>query len=126
MTEKILHKQICQYLKLAYPSVMFNSDLSGSMRLTIGQAVQIKSLRSGRGYPDIVIYEPKGDYHGLFIELKKEGTNILNKSGQPSTPHITEQQECMIKLAERGYFCAFAVGWDSAKQTIDDYLHQKF
>jgi hypothetical protein len=124
MSEKTLHKAVCDYIRLQYPSVMFNSDLSGSMKLTIGQAVQIKALRSNRGYPDIVIYEPRGKYHGLFIELKDEGTKLTKKDNLPATPHIQEQAECILKLVERGYFADFACGFDMAKNIIDRYLKE--
>jgi len=123
MTEKILHKQVCDYLRLQYPNVLFNSDMAGSMKLTIGQAVQIKSLRSNRGFPDIVIYEPRGKYHGLFIELKNEGTKLYKRDNMtPATPHIFEQMEMQVELQQRGYRCSFAIGFDEAKHIIDSYL----
>lgn len=125
MSEKTLHKAVCNYLRYRYPSAIFNTDLSGATKLTIGQAVFMKSLRSRRGFPDIVVYEPRGDYHGLFIELKRDGEKIYTKDNRPATPHIAEQQECMTDLAERGYYCAFAVGIDAAMRTIDEYMKIK-
>ena len=125
MTEKILHKQVCEYLRYQYPKVMFNSDLAGSLKLTIGQAVSLKSLRSNRGFPDIAIYEPRGKYHGLFIELKKDGEKLYKKDGiTPFSDHIAEQQECMSELVIRGYDCYFCIGFNQAKITIDNYLKQ--
>ena len=122
MTEKIIHRQVCEYIRIQYPSVLFNSDMSGAMRLSIGQAVQIKALRSNRGFPDLAIYKQCKGYSGLFIELKKDGEKILNKSGKPATEHIAEQQECMARLAMEGYYCTFAIGFDAAKKIIDNYL----
>ncbi len=122
MTEKIIHKQVCQYIRMQYPGVLFNSDLAGSMRLTIGQAVALKSLRSDRGFPDIIIYEPKGQYHGLFIELKKDGERVTNKKGFPATPHIAEQFLIIERLKSKGYWAGFAVGFDEAKSLIDLYM----
>ena len=122
MSEKTIHRAVCDYIRNQYPDVMFNSDMSGAMKLTIGQAVAMKNLRSNRGYPDIVIYEPRNGLHGLFIELKDEGVKLWNKSGRPATPHIAEQSECLVKLDERGYAVAFAIGFDDAKRIIDEYL----
>jgi hypothetical protein len=126
MSEKTLHRAVCDYLRYQYPKVIFNSDLAGSMRLTIGQAVALKSLRSNRGFPDIVIYEPRetkyGDKYGLFIELKREGEKIFTKIGKPATPHIAEQQEVITELNNRGYVASFAVGFQQAKDLIDSYL----
>lgn len=122
MSEKTLHRAVCDYIRYQYPDVMFNSDMSGATKLTIGQAVAMKNLRSNRGYPDLVIYEPRGGFHGLFIELKDEGVKLWKRSGEPTTPHIAEQSECLIKLDSRGYAVAFAVGFDEAVKIIKEYL----
>lgn len=122
MSEKTLHRAVCDYIKYQYPGILFNSDMSGAMRLTIGQAVQIKALRSNRGYPDIVIYEPRGIYHGLFIELKKDGEKLYKKNGECATEHILEQAACIARLNAKGYKACFAIGANSAIEIIDQYL----
>ena len=122
MSEKTLHRAVCDYLRMQYPDVIFNTDLSGATKLTVGQAVAMKALRSGRGFPDLVIYEPRGDYYGLFLELKKEGTKIYNKKLVGATPHIEEQMQMIDNLVDRGYAAHFAVGFDEAKLIIDNYL----
>jgi hypothetical protein len=122
MSEKSLHRAVCDYLRYQYPGVLFNSDLSGSMKLSMHQAVQLKSLRNKRGYPDLMIYEPRGIYHGLFIELKKEGERLYKKNGQPASPHIEEQIGCLLELRMRNYKAEFAVGFEMAKEFIDNYL----
>ena len=124
MSEKTLHRAVCQYIRYQYPGIMFNSDLAGATKLTIGQAVSMKHLRSDRGWPDIFIAEPgkRFKYHGLFIELKAEGTKITNAKGFPATPHIAEQFLILERLSCKGYKAEFAVGFDEAKKLIDDYL----
>lgn len=122
--EKDIHSQVCRYLKLQYPNVMYNTDLSG-IKLTIGQAVKLKNLRSFRGFPDIVIYEARGGYHGLFIELKREGEKLLKRDGTFISEHIEEQSHCMNQLMMRGYQCFFAIGFSEAKKLIDKYLAEK-
>jgi hypothetical protein len=118
MTEAQLHKQICQYLKLK--GCIFNTDMSG-IKLTIGQAKKMKSLRSSRAFPDIVIYEPRDRFHGLFLEVKKESPYKKNgelKSGE----HLREQLEMMDILFDKGYLTSFVWSFDMAKTIIDDYL----
>jgi hypothetical protein len=122
MSEKSLHKAVCDYLRYQYQGILFNSDLAGSMKLTIGQSTAMKSLRSDRGFPDVTIYEPKGNYHGLFIELKKEGETVINKKGFPATPHLAEQFLIIERLKLKGYRAEFAIGFDEAKKLIDEYL----
>ena len=122
MTESSLHRAVCDYIRYQYPRVLFNSDLSG-IRLTMGQAVQVKRLRSSRAFPDLVIYEPRGRYHGLMLELKLEGTRLLKRDGESwATPHIQEQARMIEQLEGRGYSAAFACGFEEAKDIIDAYL----
>ena len=129
MNEKTLHRQVCDYLRYQYPKIIFNTDLSGACKLTMGQAVAMKRLRSGRGFPDIQIMEPRNGFHALFLELKKEGTDLLKKRivddyGYPcfASDHIREQHEMMERLREKGYKCEFAIGFDESKKIIDQYL----
>jgi hypothetical protein len=120
--EKDLHRSVCEYIKLQYPKTLFNSDMSG-IKLTMGQAVQAKKLRSNQGFPDIVIYEKRGNYSACFIELKREGEKLYKKDGSFVSDHIKEQHDCIIKLISRGYMACFAIGFDNAKGIIDAYLH---
>ena len=122
MNEKQLHKAVCEYIRYQYPKVMFNSDLSGATKMTIGQAVQIKKLRSNRGWPDIFIAEARGESHGLWLELKAEGTKLLKKNGDFVNDHIAEQNECLLRLIERGYEAYFAIGFENTKALIDEYF----
>lgn len=121
-SEKELHSQVCQYLKIQYPKILFNSDMAGAMKLTIGQAVQISKLRSNKGFPDIAIYEPRGEYNGMFLELKKEGETLFKMNGDYKDDHIRDQHCCIVLLASKGYYSTIAIGWDEAKLKIDHYL----
>ena len=60
--------------------------------------------------------------YGLFLELKKDGTRLKKKNGEWATKHIAEQADVLEKLRERGYCAEFAVGFDEAKEIIDEYL----
>lgn len=60
--------------------------------------------------------------HGLFIELKKDGTRLKKKNGEWATEHIAEQAEVLEELRKRRYCAEFAVGFDEAKRIIDEYL----
>lgn len=118
--EGALHRQVCDYLRLQYPDVLFRTDMGG-VRLTMNQAIAAKRLQAGRAWPDLFIAEPRKGYHGLFIELK--ATNIYKKDGDLlKDKHIAEQEAMLIALRERTFKAKFAVGFDEARAIIDDYL----
>lgn len=123
MSEKTLQRAVCDYIRYRYPGAMFNSDLAGATKLTPGQASAMKNLRDRRGYPDLAIYEPFNGFHGLFIELKREGEKIYKKDGSlVADQHIQEQEQCLQKLRARRYRAEFAVGFDQARRIIDEYM----
>lgn len=123
MSEKSEHLAVCNYIHYQYPDVLFNTDLSG-IKMTQGQAIQTKPLRSGKGYPDIMIFEPRAGKHGLFIELKRTGEVLFKKNGVLKTEHLEEQAAMIAKLNERGYYATFCIGYDEAVGIIDWYLKQ--
>ena len=123
MTEAELQTQVADYIRLRYPEALFHSDFGSGIKLTMGQAMKQKRQNGGRrAWPDMFIAEPKVKYHGLFIELKKEGTRLHKKDGTPASDHIKEQAELLEKLKGLGYMAVFAVGFDEAKKVIDEYL----
>lgn len=122
MSEYNEHRAVCQYLRLQHPRVIFTSDGSG-IRLPIGLAGKIKHLKSDRGIPDILIFEPKGAYHGLFIEMKKHDEKIYKKDGTlRKNEHLEEQAQILLRLTMKGYRAVFAIGRDAAMVEIDNYM----
>ena len=63
------------------------------------------------GVPDLCLPVPKGNYHGLYIELKA-------KDNRPSA----KQKEWLQALDEQGYFTAVCWGWQRAKDAVEEYL----
>ncbi len=125
MTEKQLHKQVCGYIKLQHHNVIFLSDMSG-LRTSIGVAVQMKSLRSSRAIPDLIILHPRNGYAGLIIEIKVNVSDVYKKNGMLKTNHhILEQSEMLKRLRTLGYVAEFGIGFDDCKQIIDNYFFKK-
>jgi hypothetical protein len=121
-TEEQTHIAICKYMKLQYPNVLFSSESSG-LRVTISQAKRLKAMRSCSGLPDIMVFEPRRSYYGLFLEVKKEGSVVFKKDGTiRSDKHLKEQEEILFQLQQKGYFAQFVIGFDEAKSIIDYYL----
>lgn len=115
-----MHSAVCKFLKLQYPDCMFTSESSG-IRLTIGQAVKAKGLRSESKLPDLMILEPRGGYCGLFIELKKE--SVFLKNGRLSRDKHTQAQAAVLdRLKRKGYHAVFGCGLDKTINLIDTYM----
>lgn len=121
---------VCNYLRLQYPQVIFRSDYAGTYMA--GRAQRAKhSMQSSRAFPDLQIIQPSRGYHGLFIELKRDGTALYLKTGPRKgkltlDTHIQEQALMLQSLNNLGYFARFGVGFDKCKRLIDWYLNPHY
>lgn len=89
----------------AIPNAGLRTRASGGMMVAEG-------LKSG--VPDLFLDEPRGVFHGLRIEMKRQGGRV------------SDTQELWLKhLMERGYFAVVCVGWLEARDTILWYLETK-
>ena len=118
-----LYKSIALYMRLQHPTVLYHFDPTG-LNLSKAQSGMLKAIQGQRGYPDLFIIEPRGGRHGFFLELKPEGTRLAKRDTTPSTPHIKEQSDYLYDLIQLGYEADFAVGFDDAREKIDEYLNE--
>ena len=122
MKEESTHLAICNYIRLQYPDVIFMSDGSG-LKLPMGLAIKYSKLKSGKGIPDLFIAHPVGEYHGLFIEIKRLGKKVFKSDGYlRKDEHLQQQKDILDRLCDIGYFARFAIGFDEAKEIIDNYM----
>jgi hypothetical protein len=120
--EEAVHIAICDYIRAKYPYAIFTSESSG-IRVFWKQAKALKRMRSSAGLPDIMIFEPRKSYYGLFLEVKREDFAVYKKDGGlVSNTHIQEQENILHRLKQRGYMAEFVRGFDDAKALIDYYL----
>lgn len=124
MSEHQLYELIATFLRLQYPNVIYRFDLAADLKLTAGQAAKHKRLHPRRGYPDLFIAHPMGRYHGMFLELKKDGVKLYKRNGDFASEHIEEQWQMLGALTLRGYKAEFAIGYDDAVRQIKAYLGQ--
>lgn len=74
-------------------------------------AIALKRQGVKAGVPDIHLPVPRGEYHGLYIELK---------AGDNST---TANQKRWLKfLGQQGFYTAVCYGWQPAAELIEWYL----
>jgi hypothetical protein len=70
--------------------------------------------------PDMLIFEPRGQYKGLMLELKRDDEKVFKADGSPYAGHLYEQWKILQRLTEKGYFAVFACGFNGAKNVIDE------
>lgn len=120
--EQALHTAVCRFISSTFPDAIFNTDLSG-IRLTMGQSMQIKLMRSSNAFPDLFIIEPRGKWAGLFIELKSRDARLLLKDGTMASDDRLRAQNAMLHaLEERGFLARFGKGYDRTVGLITWYL----
>lgn len=131
-SEKALHAAVARYIRLQYPDVIFFTD-SGSGAyfkgpqgaLTKARQTELNSVdRAGNPdrCPDMFIAKPSGRFHGLYLEIKREGTRLKKKDGAWASAHLEEQAATLRRLRLAGYYACFAVGWDDVINRIDNYI----
>lgn len=120
-----LQVQVCAYLNAQYSQVEYLSDTVANIKLTMPQAVRNKKIqKDGFKCPDLIIFEPRGGYYGLFIELKVRSPFKLNGDFKKNE-HLEGQAETIKVLTAKGYYATFATGFEEAKQVIDEYMNEK-
>lgn len=124
VSEAQLHEQVCAFIRLTWPQVIFWSDGSGN-NLSRVQAARNTLLRSSAGIPDLFVAAPRGRYHGCFLELKRaDKSPYLKTTGKLSTePHIQQQAQVLQALADAGYWANFCVGYDEAVRLLRWYMN---
>ena len=75
-------------------------------------AARLKAEGVKPGVPDVCLPVPRGDTHGLYIEMKRR------KGGSVSA----DQLKWLDNLMRQGYECHVCRGCEEARQVILDYL----
>ncbi len=80
----------------------------------VAVAAKLKSEGVRSGIPDIFIPAPRGNSHGLFVEMKSRKGSVSKN-----------QAHMMSVLSRCGYACIVAYGWENAWREIEEYLKSK-
>lgn len=108
-----VQKAVVDYIKYTYPGALYCAS-AGGVRTSMKQAIKMKATGYVKGVPDLQIFEPIGNYHGLLIEIK-DIKGVVSK----------EQKEWIKELNKRGYFATSSKGYDATIKVIDDYFAGK-
>jgi len=100
------------WLRAQHPQIALHTLHIGNERKASYYAGYImKRMGVLKGASDLFMAWPKGDYHGLFIEVK-------SKTGKPSA----EQKAFLQRMRDVGYRAEICYGADEVINTIKDYL----
>ena len=111
-TEYQLQKTVCKYLDLN--NILYCGSMGGQYQVFRSQRIKAKQTGYKRGFPDLFIYESRGGFHGLAIELKV-GYNKPTK----------EQLDWIGRLTNNGYLATVCRNLDETLDIIKAYLKQK-
>jgi hypothetical protein len=109
---------VVAYLQMSYPDVLFWATPNGAM-MGGGRAgaIRMNALKAEGllpGVSDLIIFEPRGGYAAMFLEMKRADGG----SG------ASDNQLWFIRQVEqRGAFGIVCNGYDEAQVVIDDYLN---
>lgn len=101
---------VINHIRYNHPTALFTIAPSG-MKLPIHIARMLKAMGYKAGTPDILIFEPRGPWHGLFVEIKTE-TGVASIS----------QKMFFKSLKDRGYSVQLCFGYQAAIKAIDEYF----
>lgn len=76
------------------------------------EAANLKKQGVKAGVPDLCLPVPRGEFHGLYIELKY-GKNKPSKA----------QEKWITDLKNQNYAAFVCYGWEEAKNVITVYLY---
>jgi len=110
--EQVSLMQWCAMSEKKYPALCMLYAIPNGGARHVAVAKKLKSEGVRRGVPDLHLAYPNSEYHGLFIELKKQ-------KGSYPTP---EQKEWLERLNNAGFKAVVCRGWIEAKEVIEAYL----
>lgn len=116
---------LCEYMKMkgliysAIPNGMFLKDK------IIASKIMNNMRKEGlqKGFPDLIILEPRGGFHGCFIEMKKHPSESLKKNGEFKKGVVKPEQLAWAERVKRkGYYHFYGLGCEDAIVKLEKYL----
>lgn len=117
-TEHMEQVTLVRWFNATYPqhrlfAIPNGATLAGAAHTRAKQVERLKAEGMSNGVCDLMIPVPSKQYHGLFIEMKRQRGGVLSK----------EQKEWLSYLNDMGYLAKRCNGWLEAKEVIECYLN---
>lgn len=119
LPEQQVQITLVRYIKYQYPEVAkYIVKIDNEAKLTKTGHIIRNKMGLHKGASDLFIAYPIGKYHGMWLEIKREGFKLTASNRL----HTTNQINFINKMREVGYYSAMAAGFDECKMHIDNYL----
>lgn len=114
---------LIKIIRLRWPFLLFRTDFAAGMLMSKRMAGRHMQQQKGKSWPDMFFAHPAGRYHGLFLEIKKDRSEVWNQNGtMVASDHIRDQDRVLKHLSGLSYKSEFAFGVDHALEIIETYL----
>ena len=110
-TEQITLIDWCNINICRYPELELIYHVPNGGKRNKSEAIRLKRAGVKKGVPDLFLPAARGNYHGLYIEMKY-GNGKTSK----------EQKEWIEKLNKQGYKAVVCNGFEEARETIERYI----
>ena len=94
-----------------YPELKLMFHIANKGKRSSVSEYHLKQQGMKKGLPDLCLPVARGQYHGLYLELKAEGGRLQDS-----------QRVWIDDLNKQGYKAVIAFGFDEAKKIIEDYI----
>lgn len=103
--------QVARLHEKKWPELALLHAIPNGGQRHVAVAAKLKAEGVKAGIPDLFLPVPRGNAHGLYIELKAKGGNVSDS-----------QRKMLAALAAQGYACLVCYGWEPAWEEIQKYL----
>lgn len=118
--ESKVQEEVIAWAKLQFPACVSDAlfaNMNGTMiagnaaqRARYINAMKRRGMRPG--VSDLTIAIPRGRYHGMYLELKRDS----------KSPVSTEQEKFLADMRRNGYHAEVAKGFNQAIEMIANYI----
>ena len=112
ITEHQEQVMLINWFRLQYPKYIIFAIPNGGARHIV-TAVKLKAEGVLAGVPDLFLMVPKGEWHGMFIEMKAKAGKVSDN-----------QKEFMAAANAMNYKTIVCFGFYDAKTSIINYLQE--
>lgn len=99
-------------MEYRYPELRYMYHVPNGGYRNKAEAGRFRAQGVRAGVPDIVVPAARGQYHGLYIELKRTEGGKLS----------ADQKDWLEFLTAQGYFAVMCRGWEETSHVIKSYL----